>query len=64
MSRAFIDKHPGIFDLIKTFTGVDDIITFKKYEKGELYYGNTDGRDIFKGKDLNVIGTPHQPEWM
>jgi len=64
MSRAFIDNHLGIFDLIKTFTGVDDIITFKKYEKGELYYGNTDGRDIFKGKDLNVIGTPHQPEWM
>ena len=64
MSRNFIDKYPGIFDLIKTFTGVDDIITFMKHGKGLLYFGNTDGRDIFKGKDLNVIGTPHQPEWM
>ena len=64
MSRSFIDKYPGIFNSIQAFTGIDKIITFMKYGKGELYYGNTDGRDIFKGKDLNVIGTPHQPEWM
>lgn len=51
MSRAFIDKHPDIFDSIQAFTGIGDIITFKKYGKGELYYGKTDGRDICNGKD-------------
>ena len=64
MSRSFIDKHPDVFKSIQEFTKISNIITFKKYEKGPLYYGNTDGRDIFKGKDLNVIGTPHQPEWI
>ena len=64
MSRAFIDKHPYIFDSIQVLTKVNDIITFKKYSKGELYFGNTDGRDIYKNMNLNVIGTPHQPEWM
>jgi hypothetical protein len=64
MSRSFIDKNPDVFDRIKKLTGIHDIITFKKYLLGLLWFGNTDGRNIHTGKNLNVVGTPHQPEWM
>ena len=64
MSRSFIDKDRGVFDRIKKLTRIENIITFKKYLLGILYFGNTDGRDIYKGQDLIVAGTPHQPEWM
>jgi len=64
MSRTFIDKYPDVFKRIQKLTGIDDIITFKKYLMGILYFGNTDGRDIYKGRNINVVGTPHQPEWM
>jgi ADP-glucose pyrophosphorylase len=64
MSRADIKKDPTVFDRIQKVTGNDDIITFKKYSKGPLHFGNTDGRDIYKGKNIDVIGTPHQPEFM
>jgi hypothetical protein len=64
MSRASINKDPAVFDRIREITGNTDIITFKKYDKGPLHFGNTDGRDIYKGENIDVIGTPHQPEWM
>ena len=64
MSRACINKDLSVFERIRKITGNSDIITFKKYNKGPLYFGNTDGRDIYKGKNIDVIGTPHQPEWM
>ena len=35
-------------------------ITFKKFSEGNPhYYGNTEGLNNYKGKDLAVIGTPH-----
>lgn len=35
-------------------------ITFRKFSEGrEHYYGNTEGLNVYKGKDLAVIGTPH-----
>ena len=35
-------------------------ITFKKFSEGSAYYyGNTEGLNMYKGKDLAVIGTPH-----
>lgn len=35
-------------------------ITFKKFSEGRAhYYGNTEGLNIYKGKDIAVIGTPH-----
>ena len=40
------------------------MITFKKYHTGDLYFGNTAGCDYLTGKDIDVIGTPHQPEWI
>ncbi len=64
MSRSDIDKNQGIIDKIKKFTGFVDTITFKKYSKGNCHYGKTTGIDTLKGKNIDVIGTPHQPIWI
>ena len=31
---------------------------------GDLHFGNTAGCDHLKGKNIDVIGTPHQLEWI
>ena len=64
MSRDSMNKNPGIIDRIVKATGVEDIITFKKYERGYPYFGKTTGIDSLKGKDLNVIGTPNYPPFV
>lgn len=64
MSRAYIDKNPGIIDKTMKATGFKNLITFKKYKSQGMYFGKTTGIDLLKGKDLNVIGTPHQPAWI
>jgi len=64
MSRADIEKNPGIIEKIIKSTGFEDAITFLKYGIGKLYFGKTTGIDSLRGKNLNVIGTPHQPEWL
>lgn len=64
MSRANMEESPGIISDIKHFSGYLHTITFKKYKKGELYYGNTAGCDFLKGENMDVIGTPHQPEFI
>ncbi|MCL2034477.1 MAG: hypothetical protein FWG94_07070 [Oscillospiraceae bacterium] len=64
MSRAYIDKNIGAIEAIRKATGFNDIITFKKYGIGNLYFGKTTGIDSLRGNKLNVIGTPHQPEWV
>ena len=64
MSRSDIEKNPGIVEKIIKSTGFEDVITFLKYGIGKLYFGKTTGIDSLRGKNLNVIGTPHQPEWL
>ncbi|QDR79623.1 hypothetical protein [Sporomusa termitida] len=64
MSRSDIDKNLGIVDKIKKFTDFVDTITFKKYGKGNYHYGKTTGIDTLKGKNIDAIGTPHQPVWI
>ncbi|MDR1891927.1 MAG: hypothetical protein LBQ48_02795 [Oscillospiraceae bacterium] len=64
MSRADIYKDPAVIDRIKDWSGFEATITFKKYQRGNLYFGNSAGCDNLKGKNLDVIGTPHQPEWI
>lgn len=64
MSRSDMDKNHGIIAKIKKITGFVDTITFKKYGKGNCHYGKTTGIDILKGKNVDVIGTPHQPIWI
>lgn len=67
MSRSYIKKHTEIYEEIQRKIKVDDYITFMKFiqECGtEWYFGNCVGCDVLKGKDITVIGTPHQPEWI
>ena len=64
MSRADIAKDPAIIDRIKKWSGFEHTISFKKYRRGGLYFGNTEGCDHLKGENIDVIGTPHQPEWI
>lgn len=48
----YVDKIIG--------SGKRNIITFKKYTgDSEIYYGKSEGYNEYKGKDLVVIGTPH-----
>lgn len=67
MGCRSIRKDTSIFERIKEYTGVENTISFKEfhpYYSGSLHYGNCAGCDKFKGCDINVIGTPHQPEWI
>jgi hypothetical protein len=64
MSRACIDKDPGIINRITKSTKNKHIITFKKHGVGDLHFGATAGCDYLKGKNIDVIGTPHQTEWI
>ena len=64
MSRACISKDPTIIERIKKWSGYEHTISFKEYKLGELYFGNTAGCDYLKGENIDVIGTPHQPEWL
>jgi len=63
MSRVYIDKNPDVFEERIAFSGFEDVIGFKKWSKND-YYGKITGIDNYKGKNLTIIGTPHQPEWL
>jgi len=70
-SRDYIDKynnqHGNIFSDIKKRYGIEHILTFKRfaerYNLGSLWYGNNEGSNIYEGKDLCVVGTPHALEF-
>ena len=67
MSRAFIDKNLDYLKEIVKNSIADYIITFKKLKricKTEWYFGNCVGCDVMKDKNIDVVGTPHQPEWV
>lgn len=67
MGRSSIRKDPAIIKRIKQWTGFDYTISFKEFHRyytGDLHFGNCAGCDTLKGKDIDVIGTPHQPEWI
>lgn len=67
MSRSYVYNHLGVYGEIKRKIKVDDFITFQRFEKDcgtEWHFGNCVGCDVLKGKDIAVIGTPHQPEWI
>ena len=67
MGRRSIRKDPSIFAKINKWTGIKNTISFKEFHKyyvGDLHFGNCSGYDSLKGKDINIIGTPHQPEWI
>jgi len=68
-SRSNIVKDSSVISKIKKATGFLHTITFKKFKhllpnRDELHIGNTEGRDHLKGENIDVIATPHQPEWI
>ena len=69
LSRSDIDKDTDIFKRIKNWSGFKYTISFNKHllaglYDGELHFGNCAGCDYMKGQNIDVIGTPHQPEWI
>jgi len=64
MSRACIETNQGIVDSIKKWSGFERTITFKKYSKDILHFGNTEGFDEWAGDDIDVIGTPYHAEFL
>jgi hypothetical protein len=66
MSRAFIRKDRDIIKRIKKWSGFEHTITFLEFEQGYdcMHFGNTAGRDEWKGENIDVIGTPHLPGWI
>lgn len=67
MGRSSMRKDTEIIEKIKKWTGFENTISFKEFHKyytGDLHFGNCAGCDIMKGENIDVIGTPHQPEWI
>jgi len=64
MSRACIDKNMEILDKIQQWYKFSDMITFKKYSRGKIYFGNAIGYDNLKGKNINVVGTPYHVDFL
>ena len=64
MSRACIAGNLGIIERIRAWTGNENLITFMKYSSGELHFGNTEGYNQWKGKNIDVIGTPYHAEFL
>ncbi|MBE6844323.1 MAG: hypothetical protein E7508_01230 [Ruminococcus sp.] len=64
MSRQCIDEDADILNRIKKWSGFEHTITFKKYGRGDMYFGNAIGCDYLKGQNINVIGTPYQVDFL
>ena len=63
-SRSYIDSNLKVLDRIQKWSGFWDMITFKKYNKGDIYFGNAIGCDNMNGKNIDVVGTPYQPPFL
>ena len=48
-----------VFNKVKEIAGEVPVISFKMANKGEIYFGKTEGFDEYCGKDIAVVGTPH-----
>ena len=64
MSRSCIDNNSGIIQKIIKRFNIERVITHKKYGYNPLHYGNTDGSNLYEGKDILVIGTPYHAEFL
>jgi len=67
-SRSYIDKKLAegidIFKELQEWSGFEYILTFMKYRKYGLYFGNLDGANELEGKNILVVGVNHQPDWI
>ena len=64
MSRHCIDEDPDILRKISEWSGFKYMITFKKYNISDMYFGNAIGCDYLKGQDIDVVGTPYQVDFL
>jgi hypothetical protein len=67
ISRSCIDKMlregTDIFKQLQKWSGFEHILTFMKYRKHHLYFGNLDGSNDLEGENILVVGANHQPDW-
>lgn len=61
MSRCFMETVgiDTVFNKVQEITGDIPVISFKMVNKSDIYFGKTEGFDEFCGKDIAVVGTPH-----
>lgn len=69
MSRSCIDDlgYDTVKEHIQKITQQTDTnwITFKRFDSGRnIYFGKTEGFNRYKGRDLVVLGTPHNVPFM
>lgn len=67
MSRRAMRQDVNLIPKIKKWTGFRYTISFKEFEhlyEGDMHFGNCAGCDLLKNQNIDVIGTPHQPEWI
>ena len=64
MSRDYIDRNIDVLKKIPEWSGSGNMITFKKYNIGDMYFGNAIGCDCLKGQDIDVVGTPYQVDFL
>ena len=65
MSRSSIDASPGIIKRIMEMFEIKELpITHKKFDAGPLRFGNSEGSNMYEGKDILVIGTPYHAEFI
>lgn len=66
-SRRYIEGNKDrVFDTIKETFSEAEIITFKKYDNHgcDIHFGNSEGCNSLKGRDICVVGTPHMKEFL
>ena len=63
LSRAFFNKNGGIDileEIKEKYIGDIPIITFKMLvPDSEIHFGKTEGFNVYRGRNIAVIGTPH-----
>lgn len=66
MSRTCLANNPGIIRRLMNRFSIDEerVITFMKENLGPLHFGNTEGSNSLKGKDIIVVGTPFHAEFL
>lgn len=69
MSRQSILTHKEkLIQYLNSFKDSHKLITFLKYEEelhgSGLHFGNAEGIDEFKGKNIIIVGTPHLSEFI
>lgn len=48
-----------LYSHIREQHGNIPVISFKEYNFDELHFGNTEGTNIYEGKNIAILGTPH-----